>query len=171
MVICTKPACTDVDLCFTGQQTPVCSHRSVQPHVQRPLPRGRGYTADLRQIPGEERRAEGAVWEGTAQRFLPRKVLGKSKIKVCKNIYNNLIFLINSKIKHVLYIYLLQLELISKNIYKIYRYLDNIRRYLYYFFQIQIYVWKSSLCTCTTNLDLEATQMCNLNLPIIHYRG
>lgn len=33
MVIWTKLAYTYIDLLFTGQQTPVCTHRSVQPHV------------------------------------------------------------------------------------------------------------------------------------------
>lgn len=44
-----------------GQQTSVCAHRSVQPHVQRPVLRGRRRQANLRQVPGEERRSEGAV--------------------------------------------------------------------------------------------------------------
>lgn len=60
------------------QQAPVCAHRPVKPELQRRLSGVCGHQTDLRQVPREERRPEGAVRQRAAQRFLPRQVLGKT---------------------------------------------------------------------------------------------
>lgn len=59
------------------QQTPVCTHRTDKPLLQRrPVGVG-GHSSDLWQIPRKERRPEGAVWERPPEFFLPHKVLGE----------------------------------------------------------------------------------------------
>ncbi|XP_013372369.1 PREDICTED: transcriptional enhancer factor TEF-5 isoform X7 [Chinchilla lanigera] len=58
-------------------QTPVRAHRPDQPRLLRPAAGGRGRAPDLRQVPREEGRAEGALREGAPQRLLPRQVLGR----------------------------------------------------------------------------------------------
>lgn len=60
------------------QQAPVCTHRPDEPVVQRPAAGVRGHPTDLRQVPWEERRPEGAVWERATERLLLSQVLGES---------------------------------------------------------------------------------------------
>lgn len=60
------------------QQAPVCAHRPVQPELQRRLSGVGGHQTDLRQVPREERRPEGAVRQRATQCLLPRQVLGKT---------------------------------------------------------------------------------------------
>lgn len=61
----------------TVQQTPICTHRTDEPLLQRrPVGVG-GHPSDLWQIPREERRSEGTVWERPPEFFLPHKVLGE----------------------------------------------------------------------------------------------
>lgn len=60
------------------QQALVCAYWSVKPNILWPLFGGSGYPADLWQIPWEERRSEGAVWERTSKWVLPCQVLGKT---------------------------------------------------------------------------------------------
>ena len=59
------------------QQAHVCAHQPEQPELQRPPAGVCGHQTDLRQIPREERRPQGAVRQGPAERFLPDQVLGE----------------------------------------------------------------------------------------------
>lgn len=62
----------------TVQQTPVCAHRPDKPCLLRPTPGGSRCTPDLRQVPREERGAEGTLREGAPERLLPCQVLGEA---------------------------------------------------------------------------------------------
>lgn len=61
---------------FTVQQTPVCAHWPDQPLLQRPSAGAGGHPTDLRQVPREDGRTQGAVREGPSKRLLPRQILG-----------------------------------------------------------------------------------------------
>lgn len=61
----------------TVQQTPVCTHRTDQPLLQRRSVGVGGHSADLWQVPRKEGRPEGAVWERPSEFLLPHKVLGE----------------------------------------------------------------------------------------------
>uniref|UniRef100_A0A8B9C8X7 TEA domain transcription factor 3 n=1 Tax=Anser brachyrhynchus TaxID=132585 RepID=A0A8B9C8X7_9AVES len=61
------------------QQTPLRAHRPDEPLVQRPAAGGRGHPPDLRQVPREERRPQGALRARPPELLLPRQVLGGSE--------------------------------------------------------------------------------------------
>lgn len=75
---------TDLPILFHSsvQQAPVCTHQSEQSQLQRPPAGVCGHQANLRQVPREERRPEGAVCKGPSKRFLSHQVLGERKTEL-----------------------------------------------------------------------------------------